>query len=140
MKYNSRYGNSGFYSVPLRTRFGRVLHFLTFIFIYIYLISICIYLIIPPLSQSLLLSMPAISQMLLCGPMHLNGRSVASRFDENKYHCQVTPDVILSPDGSLPDRAIVQVNYQGTSFTAEVPIVVCDINREFMLNNLCSAY
>ena len=49
----SRYGNSGFYGVPLRTRFGRVLHFLTFIFIYIYLISICIYLMRPSLSQPL---------------------------------------------------------------------------------------
>ena len=59
--------------------------------------------------------------------MHLNGQPVSGRFDEDEFHCLVSPAFASRADGSssaFPERAIVQAAYQRTHFTAEVPITV----------------
>ena len=66
--------------------------------------------------------------------MHLNGQSVSGRFEEDGFRCFVSP-IVASRSEGLPflDRAVVQANYQGTCFTADVPIVVRDIDCDVII-------
>ena len=116
----------GFYGVPLRTRFGRVLQILTFIFVYIYL-YLCLRQ-APPSDVSMLISSTV-------SFMRLNSQSVSGRFDEDEFHCLVSPAVALGADGSSLERAVVQALYEGTYFTAEVPVTVRDINCDVIIGH-----
>ena len=66
--------------------------------------------------------------------MHLNGQPVSGRFEEDEFRCFVSPTVASRSEGlPLLDRAVVQANYQGTCFTADVPIVVRDIDCDVVI-------
>ena len=55
---------------------------------------------------------------------------MTGRFDENEYHCQVTPAVVLSPDGSPPGRAR---RTGELSRDLQVPFVVRDIDCDLIV-------
>ena len=68
--------------------------------------------------------------------MLLNGQSLSSWFDEDEFHCLVSPAVAPQADDSnsvFLERAVVQAAYQGTYFTVEVPITVRDIDCDVII-------
>ena len=73
--------------------------------------------------------------------MRVNGRSVNGRLDESVDRCLLSPliaSLYASESGSVQRSAVVQAEYRGTSFTADVSVDVqvidCDVivGREWM--------
>ena len=68
--------------------------------------------------------------------MLLNGQSLSCWFDKDEFHCLVLPAVAPQANGSSSvflERAVIQAAYQGTYFTVEVPITVCNIDCDVII-------
>ncbi|KAF8122158.1 hypothetical protein EV363DRAFT_1183345 [Boletus edulis] len=63
--------------------------------------------------------------------MRLNGELVSGRFDESVYRCLVSPAAMSLRLNGDAHSVIIQADYRGTSFTADVSFEVdhidCDI-------------